>query len=237
MSYRSGRSHIGLRNRGVRYDTIVRDDRGNIFNIEMQRRGGKYLRERMWYYLSLLTKEELGKGENYGKLHGKTVSTLFFVERDVFNRGKPFYTFSVRSNENFSSFGAGGLYIIVNMSYDGDDECGRVIRDLRCTDYSKAYYREFREALEWLKSPGGKRKMCETFEILRKIGEREGREIGRAEGKEEGRAEGRKEERERMQNEYLKALIKSKRFTLSEISTNFNIPMDEILEAERNFCL
>ena len=79
--------------------------------------------------------------------------------------------------------------------------------------------------------------MCETFEILRKIGEREGREIGRAEGKEEGRAEGRKEERERMQNEYLKALIKSKRFTLSEISTNFNIPMDEILEAERNFCL
>ena len=183
----------------------------------MQRRSGKYLRERMWYYLSSLTKEELGKGENYGKLHGKTVSTLFFVERDVFNRGKPFYTFSVRSDENFSTFGAGGLYIIVNMSYDGDDECGRVIRDLRCTDYRKAYYREFREALEWLEGPGGKRKMCETFEMLR--------------------AEGRKEEREKLQNEYLKALIKSKRFTLSEISTNFNIPMDEILEAERSFCL
>ena len=195
VSVRTQSSHIGLRNRGVRYDTIVRDDRGNIFNIEMQRRSGKYLRERMWYYLSSLTKEELGKGENYGKLHGKTVSTLFFVERDVFNKGKPFYTFSVRSDENFSAFGAGGLYIIVNMSYDGDDECGRVIRDLRCTDYSKAYYREFREALEWLKSPGGKRKMCETFEMLR--------------------AEGRKEEREKLQNEYLKALIKSKRFTLS----------------------
>ena len=187
MSYRSGRSHIGLRNRGVRYDTIVRDDRGNIFNIEMQRRGGKYLRERMWYYLSSLTKEELGKGENYGKLHGKTVSTLFFVERDVFNKGKPFYTFSVRNDENFSTFGAGGLYIIVNMSYDGDDECGRVIRDLRCTDYSKAYYREFREALGWLKSPGGKRKMCETFEILRKIGEKEGIEKGRLEEREKSR--------------------------------------------------
>ena len=237
VSVRTQSSHIGLRNRGVRYDTVVRDDRGNIFNIEMQRRSGKYLRERMWYYLSSLTKEELGKGENYGKLHGKTVSTLFFVERDVFNKGKPFYTFSVRSDENFSSFGAGGLYIIVNMSYDGYDECGRVIRDLRCTDYRKAYYREFREALEWLKSPGGKRKMCETFEMLRKIGEREGREIGRAEGREIGRAEGRKEEREKLQNEYLKALIRSKKFTLSEISTNFNIPMDEILEAERSFCL
>ena len=67
--------------------------------------------------------------------------------------------------------------------------------------------------------------MCETFEMLRKIGEKEGIEKGRL------------EEREKLQNEYLKALIKSKRFTLSEISTNFNIPMDEILEAERNFCL
>ena len=93
----------------------------------------------------------------------------------------------MRNDENFSTFGAGGLYIIVNMSYDGDDECGRVIRDLRCTDYSKAYYREFREALGWLKSPGGKRKMCETFEMLRKIGEKEGIEKGRLEEREKSR--------------------------------------------------
>ncbi len=72
---------------------------------------------------------------------------------------------------------------------------------------------------------GEKRKMCETFEMLRKIGEREGIEKGRL------------EEREKLQNEYLKALIRSKKFTLSEISTWFNIPMNVISERAKQLSL
>ena len=71
--------------------------------------------------------------------------------------------------------------------------------------------------------------MCETFEMFRKAGEREGREIGRAEG--------RKEEREKMQNDFLKVLIRSKRFTPSEISSWFNIPMDVVLERAKQLSL
>ena len=100
----------------------------------------------------------------------------------------------------------------------------------------RALYKELRSVNRLLKL-GEKRKMCETFEMLRKIGERDGREIGRAEGREIGRVEGRKEEREKLQNEYLKALIRSKKFTLSEISTNFNIPMDVISERAKQLSL
>ena len=80
----------------------------------------------------------------------------------------------------------------------------------------RALYKELRSVNRLLKL-GEERKMCETFEMLR--------------------AEGRKEEREKLQNEYLKALIKSKRFTLSEISTNFNIPMDVISERAKQLSL
>lgn len=57
-------------------DIKARDEKGRLFNIEMQMLAVAFWRERILYYWSRLYSQQLHEGENYGKLR-PTVSICF----------------------------------------------------------------------------------------------------------------------------------------------------------------
>lgn len=220
--------------KGVRFDCLAKDREGNLYDIEMQKKRDASVLERMWYYISLLTNSMLGKGEEYSRLKGKNAVTIFLLSWDVFKKGKPIYTFSVRGDEDFSPLGVGGLYVFVNLSYVGDDEKGRVIHDIRCKIPEEAYHAEFEEALRYWKREEGRSRMLDTLEMFQKKWKKEGIEQGieqgRVQGIEQGREQGIEQGIERNRRETVRILLKNRRMTAEEISQDFNIPLEDVLE-------
>ena len=148
------------------------------------------------------------KGDGYSKLRGRKVASLFLLETDVFKRGEAVYTYSVRDDDTHTPLGAGGLYVYVNLGYRGDDRKGRVIHDIRCSDWREAYCSEFKRSIREAKSEGGLR-MCETLEMFKRQG------------------------REETNVQAISNLLKNRRLTPSEIAADFNIPLSEVLEIEK----
>ena len=199
--------------KGVRYDCLVRDGEGNIYEIEMQRRSEPYLNERMWYYISRMTGSIVKKGDGYSKLRGRKVASLFLLETDVFKRGDAVYTYSVRDDDTHTPLGAGGLYVYVNLGYRGDDRKGRVIHDIRCSDWREAYCSEFKRSIREAKSEGGLR-MCETLEMFKRYGFEEGRTEANVQA--------------------ISNLLKDNLVTPEQLSKSFNMPLSEVLEIEKS---
>ena len=203
-------THGWKERKGVRYDCLVRDGEGNLYDIEMQRKGEPYLNERMWYYISQMTGSIVKKGDGYSKLKGRRVASIFLLESDVFKRGEAVYTYSVRNDDTHAPLGAGGLYMYVNLCYNGLDKKGGVIHDIHCSDYRDAYNAEFRESLYEAKNDEGGIRMCETLEMFKRIG------------------------MEEANKQAISNLLRNRRLTPSEIASDFNIPLSEVLEIEKN---
>ena len=74
----------------------------------------------------------------------------------------------------------------MNGSYSADDEIGRLIHDLKCTNSSEMYSEVLKEKTKYYKEDEkGARIMCEAWEEERRKGKAEGRTEGKAEGKTE----------------------------------------------------
>ena len=196
--------------KGVRYDCLVRDGKGNLYDIEMQKKGDSYLNERMWYYMSRMTGSIVKKGDGYSKLRGRKVSSIFLLESDVFKRGEAVYTYSVRDDDTHMPLGVGGLYVYVNLGYRGNDRKGSVIHDIHCSDYRDALNEEFRRCIRDAKNEGGKIRMCETLEMFKRQG------------------------REEANVQAISNLLRDSLVTPEQISKSFNIPISVVLEIEKN---
>ena len=207
-------THGWKERKGVRYDCLVRDGEGNLYDIEMQRNGEPYLNERMWYYISQMTGSIVKKGDGYSKLKGRRVASIFLLESDVFKRGEAVYTYDVRNSRDSSPLGVGGLYVYVNLGYKRLDNKGGVIHDLHCSDWRDAYNNEFKNSIFEAKSEGGKIRMCETLEMFKRY------------GFEEGKFEA---NRQAISN-----LLKDNLVTPEQISKSFNMPLSEVLEIGKN---
>lgn len=85
--------------RGTRLDFYAVDDKGNTYNIEMQKESDKkqFLGKRSRYYKSLMDIHALKQGEDYEKLP-KTV-VIFICTFDPFDRNLARYTFSSLCHE------------------------------------------------------------------------------------------------------------------------------------------
>ena len=203
-------THGWKERKGVRYDCLVRDGEGNLYDIEMQRKGEPYLNERMWYYISQMTGSIVKKGDGYSKLKGRRVASIFLLESDVFKRGEAVYTYSVRNDDTHAPLGAGGLYVYVNLCYNGLDKKGGVIHDIHCSDWRDAYNAEFRESLYEAKNDEGGIRMCETLEMFKRIG------------------------MEEANKQAISNLLKNNLVTPEQISKSFNMPLSEVLEIGKN---
>ncbi|MGI5098150.1 Rpn family recombination-promoting nuclease/putative transposase [Treponema socranskii] len=77
--------------KGIRLDVWAGDDRGKLYDIEMQTTDQKNLAKRLRYYQSAIDVGILNKGGDYNDLPDTFI--IFFCTFDYPNRGRPVYTF------------------------------------------------------------------------------------------------------------------------------------------------
>ena len=80
--------------RSVRLDVYVKDDKGVVYDIEMQIINTKELPKRCRYYQSMLDLQLIDKGQYYKMLNKSYI--IFICQFDLYGKGRHIYTF-----ENF----------------------------------------------------------------------------------------------------------------------------------------
>lgn len=84
--------NIGLESKNFRLDVWAQDDKGRIYDIEMQTTNKHDLEERMQYYAAGLNNFTLKSGPPYTKL--KSTYVVFFCTYDPFDQGESMYEFN-----------------------------------------------------------------------------------------------------------------------------------------------
>lgn len=84
--------NIGLESKNFRLDVWAQDDKGRIYDIEMQTTNKHDLEESMQYYAAGLNNFTLKSGPPYTKL--KSTYVVFFCTYDPFDQGESMYEFN-----------------------------------------------------------------------------------------------------------------------------------------------
>lgn len=87
-----------LESKGIRLDIYVNDDKGTVYNCEMQRGRRKELPRRSRYYQGNIDLDLISAGEPYEKLKNSFV--IFICTFDPFKEGRHLYTFVNTCKEN-----------------------------------------------------------------------------------------------------------------------------------------
>ena len=90
----------GYETKSVRFDVILKDDKGNIYNIEMQVSSNdkKYLGKRTRYYQIMIDSLMLKKGDDYSKLKKSII--IFICPFKLFDKKRQVYTFNTYCEED-----------------------------------------------------------------------------------------------------------------------------------------
>ena len=180
---------------GVRLDVYVKDDKGAVYDIEMQVSDTKELPKRSRYYQGMIDLQLIDKGQHYKRLNQSYI--IFICPFDLYGKGRHIYTFENICKEDHSlSLGDGTVKIFLNTDGTLDDTS----RDLRAfLDYvagqqpETPYVEKLEKAVK--KARKNRKWRHEYMTLLMRDQENieKGREEGRAEGLKEGKAEGLKE--------------------------------------------
>ena len=81
----------GYETKGVRFDVILKDDKGNVYNIEMQvsSKNKKYLGRRTRYYQIMIDSLMLKKGDDYNRLKKSII--IFICPFKLFDKKRQVY--------------------------------------------------------------------------------------------------------------------------------------------------
>ena len=77
--------------KSIRLDVYIVDNKGTVYDIEMQMADTKELPKRTRYYRAMMDLEMIDKGQSYKKL--KKSFVIFICPFDLFNEGRHLYTF------------------------------------------------------------------------------------------------------------------------------------------------
>lgn len=136
--------------KSVRLDVYVKDEKGSVYDIEMQATDTKELPQRSRYYQSMIDLQMIDAGQHYKKLNPSYI--IFICPFDVFDKGRHIYTFENICQEDHSvALGDKAVKIFLNADGNQDD----VSDDLRAfLDYVKGkepdddFVRRLSEAVE-----------------------------------------------------------------------------------------
>lgn len=191
----------GYESHGIRLDVYLEDEKGTVYNIEMQQFSGDKLEMRVRYYQSGIDRRTLEKGVHYEDLRDSYV--IFVCAFDYFGTGSAVYekeSFMRGEGESLIPYEDGSHVIFLNSKYKVGNASEAILEYLdymRSNDGTKAYRSELvkkvKDAVEDVRQDKTKEERYMTLtmklEDMRRAGFREGKE----EGKEEGKAEGQEE--------------------------------------------
>ena len=170
----------GYSSKGIRLDLYVEDEKGTIYNVEVQTTDKRNLPRRMRYYQSVIDIHVLHPGDDYRNLRKSFV--IFICSYDPFGRNRYIYTFETVCREVPGlSLGDDTYKIVVNTAgTEGEisNELKEVILYLGSGKVTGSYSRELDEAVNAVKTNEDRRLEYMTMMIH----DMEVREEGRTEG-------------------------------------------------------
>jgi len=130
--------------RGVRLDVFLKDDKGTVYNIEMQMSNDKDIEYRIRYYQGKIDRETLRKGAAYDELPDSYI--VFVCNFDYFKRGLAVYKRkSVIEGCEDVSYDDGSHVYVLNSRYSKKNAATPIIEFLdyvRRNDSSMEYQSE-----------------------------------------------------------------------------------------------
>ena len=114
--------------KSVRLDVYVDDDKGVIYNVEMQTSNPGNIPKRTRYYQGMIDLNLIEKGEDYSKLAKSYV--IFICTEDIYGLDKPAYRFENYCKEYELPLGDEAYKVILNASCTKlqDTELGNFLR-------------------------------------------------------------------------------------------------------------
>ena len=157
-----------LQGRSAILDVHAVDSTGREFDVEVQRSDTGAGAKRARHNSSLLDAHILKPGDNTEDFPDSYV--IFITENDVMNGNQSVYPVEryVEIGKKKVLFGDGSHILYVNGKYQGDDEIGKLIHDLSCTDPDDMNYEALAaRARYYKKNEKGVAAMCKIMEDMR----------------------------------------------------------------------
>ncbi len=190
---------VTLKAKSVRLDVYVNDEKGTVYNVEMQTSRKRNLPKRSRYYQGIIDLDLIRKGQDYDELPIGIV--IFVCTFDLFGLGLPVYRFENRCVDNPElSLGDGTIKIVLNTKgvKDGiSPELRELLRYIDEGSVSNAYTESLEKEVKLVRTDAEWRHEYMTLDMWMKEKVKDAVVEGREQGLEQGRAEGRAEGHEK----------------------------------------
>lgn len=154
--------------RSVRFDVFATDDKGKLYNIEVQRTDSGAVPTRARYNSVMLDYHNMGKSEKFTALPETFV--IFITEHDILGDGEQIYHVERVALETNKIFGDGTHIIYVNGSFkdDSGSALGNLIHDFFCENPADMKHRQLAERVAFIKNnEQEEKKMCKIMEDIK----------------------------------------------------------------------
>ena len=181
-----------LHGRALVLDCLCTDEKGLLYNIEVQNSSAGAIPKRARYHAALMDTHTLKKGEKFSKLPESYV--IFITDKDVLGEGEQLYQIErvIRKSGNLFKDGSHILYF--NTARQDDNALGKLAKDFKEANpkeiQSKVLSHRVASLKEGKLDREGEKKMNVLLEKYRKKAVEEGIEKGMEKGIEKGIEQG-----------------------------------------------
>ena len=165
-----------LISKSPRLDITAEDDKGTLYEIEIQRLEEPAPARRVRYYSSVMDSELLRKGVSYDKLH--EVYLFYLSQKDIWQKGQTVYKLeqSLRFGDELMPYENGLHTIYVNAAIDDGSNIAKLMQYLKTAKAGDTSQGALSAHVNYLKSPeGGRAKMGEFEKYFTEKGREEER--------------------------------------------------------------
>ena len=181
-----------LHGRALVLDCLCTDEKGLLYNIEVQNSSAGAIPKRARYHAALMDTHTLKKGEKFSKLPESYV--IFITDKDVLGEGEQLYQIERVIRKSGSLFRDGSHIFYFNTSRQDDNALGKLAKDLKEANpkeiKSKVLSHRVASLKEGKLDKEGEKKMNVLLEKYRKKAVEEGIEKGLAQGIQQGLEQG-----------------------------------------------
>ena len=181
-----------LHGRALVLDCFCTDEKGLLYNIEVQNSSAGATPKRARYHAALMDTHTLKKGEKFSKLPESYV--IFITDKDVLGEGEQLYRIERVIRKSGSLFQDGSHILYFNTARQDDNALGKLAKDFKEADPKEIQSEVLSHRVASLKEGKldreGEKKMNVLLEKYRKKAVEEGIEKGLAQGMQQGLEKG-----------------------------------------------
>lgn len=160
--------------RGAILDVFATDKEGRQYNVEVQNDNKGAIPRRARFNASMLDYMTVKKGTTWQEIPKNCV--IMISDEDILGFGDGLYIIKrTIVSRNNAPFDDGSEIIYINGQYEGDDDIGRLVHDLKCTNPDEMYFDVLANRVRYFKeNRKGRARMCEIMQKLQDEAEARG---------------------------------------------------------------